>query len=125
MSRKILIVDDEPNIVMSLEYAFKKQGYEVYIARDGQEAVQAASANVPDAIILDVLMPRMDGFETLTVIRSLPELADCKVVLLTAKTKNEDIARGMERGADEYLTKPFPVRKLIQTVHVLLEDNKS
>lgn len=116
-TRKILIVDDEPNIVMSLEYAFKKKGYEVFIARDGHEALDAAEIYRPDAIVLDIMMPEMDGFETLSVLRSRPQLDGCKVVFLTAKTKNEDIAL----GADEYLTKPFSIKKVIQCVEELLK----
>jgi len=117
---KILILADEPNIVMPLEFAFKKKGYEVFIARDGREALDAAQVHHPDAIVLDVMMPEMDRFETLSVLRSRPGLGECKVVFLTAKTKNEDIARGMELGADEYLTKPFSIRKVIQYVEELL-----
>jgi len=123
MDRKVLIVDDEPNIVMSLEYAFKKHGYQVFIARDGKEALDAAVLHGPDVILLDIMMPRMDGFETLKAIRSQPGLLDSKVIFLSAKTKEEDIARGLEQGADKYLTKPFSIRKLIQEVNDLLEKN--
>lgn len=123
MDRKVLIVDDEPNIVMSLEYAFKKHGYQVFIARDGKEALDAAVLHGPDVILLDIMMPRMDGFETLNAIRSQPRLLDSKVIFLSAKTKEEDIARGLEQGADKYLTKPFSIRKLIQEVNDLLEKN--
>jgi DNA-binding response OmpR family regulator len=115
--RKILIVGDEPSIVMSLEFAFKKKGYEVFIARDGHEALDAAEMHRPDAIVLDDMISGMDGFETLSVIRSKPGLDGCKVVFLTAKTKNEDIAL----VADKYLTKPFSIKKVIQCVEELLK----
>lgn len=120
MSKKIVIVDDEPNIVMTLEYAFKKKGYAVFIARDGQEAYDIISRETPDAVVLDIMMPKVDGFQTLEKIRSTPELEACKVVFLTAKNKETDIKKGLELGADKYLTKPFSVKQVITEVESLL-----
>lgn len=120
MSKKIVIVDDEPNIVMSLEYAFKKKGFQVFIARDGEEAFNTISREVPDAIILDIMMPKVDGLETLERIKRDPALVQCKVVFVSAKNKESDIKAGMDLGADKYLIKPFSVKKVISEVEELL-----
>lgn len=120
MSKKIVIVDDEPNIVMSLEYAFKKKGFEVFIARDGEEAYQTISKEVPDAVILDIMMPKVDGFQTLQRIKENEELSKCKVLFLSAKNKESDIAKGLKLGADKYLVKPFSIKKVITEVQELL-----
>lgn len=118
--RKILIVDDEPNIVMSLEYAFKKQNFEVFIARDGSEALEILKTQIPDAVLLDIMMPNVDGYQTLTQIRENDSLQHTKVVFLTAKNKASDIEKGLQLGADKYLTKPFSVKKIISEILELL-----
>ena len=118
--RKILIVDDEPNIVMSLEYTFKKNNFEVFIARDGQEALDILQNQLPDVIILDVMMPLVDGFETLEQIKKDEKLKHCKVMFLSAKNKESDIEKGMALGADAYLTKPFSIKKVVDQVNELL-----
>ncbi len=118
--RKILIVDDEPNIVMSLEYTFKKNNFEVFIARDGQEALEILQNQLPDVIILDVMMPLVDGFETLEQIKKNERLQHCKVMFLSAKNKESDIEKGMALGADAYLTKPFSIKKVVEQVNQLL-----
>jgi DNA-binding response OmpR family regulator len=118
--RKILIVDDEPNIVMTLEYTFKKHNFEVFIARDGQEALDILDSKIPDIIILDVMMPNVDGFETLAKIKSNKKLNHCKVIFLSAKNKPSDIEKGVEIGADLYLTKPFSIKKVVEQVNDLL-----
>ncbi len=118
--KKILIVDDEPNIVMSLEYAFKKKSFEVYIARDGGEAIQIAEDKIPDVILLDIMMPNVDGYETLKQIKNNINLRDTKVVFLSAKNKVADIEKGLQMGADKYLTKPFSVKKLVSEINELL-----
>ena len=107
--RKILIVDDEPNIVMSLEYAFKKFDFEVFIARDGSEAMEILMRHIPDVVLLDIMMPNVDGYQTLKFIREKVELSATKVVFLTAKNKASDIEKGLKMGADKYLIKPFSV----------------
>lgn len=119
--KKILIVDDEPNIVMTLEYAFKKQNFEVYIARDGSEALQILESNVPDVVLLDIMMPNVDGFQTLDYIKKNDTLKHTKVVFLTAKNKASDIEKGLGLGADKYLTKPFSVKKIVSEIHELLD----
>lgn len=118
--KKILIVDDEPNIVMSLEYTFKKNNFEVFIARDGQEALDIVKKNFPHVIILDVMMPMVDGYATLEQIRNDKNLEHTKVIFLSAKNKASDIEKGMALGADAYLTKPFSIKKVVETVLELL-----
>ncbi len=118
--KKILIVDDEPNIVMTLEYTFKKSNYEVFIARDGQEALDILKTNYPDVIILDIMMPMVDGFATLEQIRKDDNLQHTKVMFLSAKNKESDIEKGLALGADAYMTKPFSIKKVIEKVEELL-----
>ncbi|MBC5840903.1 response regulator [Flavobacterium sp. F-380] len=119
--RKILIVDDEPNIVMSLEYTFKKNNFEVFIARDGQEALDILKIQLPDIIILDVMMPMVDGYATLEQIKKDERLQHCKVIFLSAKNKEQDIERGLQLGANLYVTKPFSVKKLVDQVQELIQ----
>lgn len=118
--KKILIVDDEPNIVMSLEYTFKKNNFEVYIARDGQEALDILKTECPDVIILDVMMPLVDGYATLEQIKKDERLSGCKVIFLSAKNKDSDIEKGLALGADLYMTKPFSLKKLVEQVNTLV-----
>lgn len=118
--KKILIVDDEPNIVMSLEYTFKRQNFEVFIARDGMEALEILKNQLPDVIILDIMMPLVDGFETLQKIKSNEQLSHCKVMFLSAKNKESDIEKGLSLGANAYLTKPFSIKKVVDQVNELL-----
>ena len=119
--KKILIVDDEPNIVMSLEYTFKKNNYEVFIARDGHEALDIVKTSYPDVIILDVMMPMVDGYATIEQIRKDDNLKHTKVIFLSAKNKESDIEKGMALGADAYMTKPFSIKKVVDKVLELLE----
>ncbi len=118
--KKILIVDDEPNIVMSLEYTFKKNNFEVFIARDGQEALDIVKTNFPDVIILDVMMPMVDGYATLEQIRKDDNLQHTKVMFLSAKNKESDFEKGLALGADAYMTKPFSIKKVVEKVEELL-----
>ena len=117
--KKILIVDDEPNIVMALEYTFKKNNFEVFIARDGQEALDILKTNFPDMIILDVMMPMVDGYATLEQIRKDDNLKHTKVIFLSAKNKESDIEKGIALGADAYLTKPFSMEELIARIEAI------
>ncbi len=118
--KKILIVDDEPNIVMSLEYTFKKKNFDVFIARDGGEALQIAEDIIPDVVLLDIMMPNVDGYETLRQIKNNEKLKNTKVVFLSAKNKAADIEKGLKLGADKYLTKPFSVKKLVSEINELI-----
>ncbi|OOV25496.1 response regulator [Flavobacterium sp. LM5] len=118
--KKILLVDDEPNILMSLEYTFKKHNFEVFVARDGQEALDIVQNQLPDVIILDVMMPLVDGYETLRQIKKNDKLQHCKVIFLSAKNKEKDIEKGLALGADLYLLKPFSIKKIVEQVQALL-----
>lgn len=119
--RRVLIVDDEPNIVLSLEFLLRQQGYEVSVARDGEEALAAASRLRPDLVVLDVMLPGLDGFEVCRRLRERPEVAGLKILLLTARGRDVDRVRGLEEGADAYVSKPFSTRDLMKTVAELLE----
>ena len=120
MNKKILIVDDEPNIVMALEYAFKKKDFEVFIARDGTEALDIAELQIPDVILLDIMMPKMDGYETLKQLKENKDLKRTKVIFLSAKNKVGDIEKGVKLGADSYITKPFSPRELVARLKAVL-----
>lgn len=122
MKKKVLIVDDEPNIVMSLEYLMRKNDFEVFIARNGAEALELLSGKVPDLILLDIMMPDVDGYEICMIVKQNPRLTDTKVIFLSAKSKITDIEKGYELGADLYITKPFSTRALLKSVNELLTD---
>jgi len=115
---KILIVDDEPNILLSLEFLFKKEGYQVFIARDGAEALELVERSLPQAIILDIMMPKVDGYEVCQYLKQ--KHAEMKIIFLTAKSKEQDMAKGLEMGADLYLTKPFSNKNLVSKVKELI-----
>lgn len=119
--KKIVLVDDEPNIIMALEYTFKKNNFEVFIARDGKEALELLKTEQPDLIILDIMMPLVDGYATLEAIKKNEKLTQCKVIFLSAKNKETDIEKGLQLGADAYVTKPFSIKKLVEQVNDLLE----
>ena len=118
--RKILIADDEHKIVMTLEYAFKKAGYEVFIARDGSEVLEILKEEIPDVILLDIMMPNVDGYTTLSEIKKNENYKNIKVIFLSAKTGESDIKKGLELGADAYVTKPYSIKKLTEKVEELL-----
>jgi DNA-binding response OmpR family regulator len=118
--RRVLIVDDEPNIVLSLEFLLRQQGYEVSVARDGEEALAAAEDWRPDLMVLDVMLPGLDGFEVCRRLRERPENASLKILLLTARGREVERVRGLEEGADAYVRKPFSTRQLMITVAELL-----
>lgn len=117
---KILIADDEPNILISLEYLMKRQGYEVLVARDGQEALDQLRAHRPQLVLLDVMMPRKSGFEVCSELRADEAIRDTLVLMLTAKGRDTDVAKGLGVGADAYMTKPFSTKELAQKVAELL-----
>ena len=116
---KILIVDDEPSILMSLEFLMHKEGYQVFIARDGAEALDTINKHTPDIIILDIMMPEVDGYEVCQLVKTNPSTSHIKVIFLSAKSKKEDIEKGLEMGADLYLTKPFSTRTLMSQIKSL------
>ena len=116
----ILIVDDEPNIVMSLEFLMRKNGYQVGIARNGTEALAAIAATPYDFVLLDVMMPDVDGYQVCRQLRQHPDRADTKVIFLSAKSREVDVQKGYEVGADLYIPKPFSTRQLMEKVRELL-----
>ena len=120
MSLKILVADDEPNIVISLEYLLKREGYTVVIARDGQEAIDAITRELPDLVLLDVMRPKKTGFEVCQEVRASEALQATKILMLTAKGRDTDVTKGLGLGADAYMTKPFSTRELVQKVAQML-----
>jgi DNA-binding response OmpR family regulator len=120
MTHKILVADDEPNILISLEYLMKREGYEVFLARDGHEALEALRRERPHLVLLDVMMPKKTGFEVCQELRADESLKDTKVLMLTAKGRDTDVAKGMALGATAYMTKPFSTRELVEKVRELL-----
>jgi DNA-binding response OmpR family regulator len=116
----ILLVDDEPNIVMSLEFLMRKNGYQVGIARNGTEALAAISQTPYDLVLLDVMMPDVDGYQVCRQLRLRPDRAATKVIFLSAKSQPADVQKGYEAGADLYIPKPFSTRQLMQKVRELL-----
>ncbi|MEN9977906.1 MAG: hypothetical protein RLZZ569_531 [Bacteroidota bacterium] len=121
MSKKILIVDDEPNIVLSLDYLVRKKGYTPFIARNGSEALAIAQAEIPDLILLDIMMPDIDGYEVCQTLKKDPRFNDTKIIFLSAKSKKEDIEKGLQMGADKYFTKPFSTKQLLQEMVDLMQ----
>ena len=119
-SERILIADDEPNILISLEYLMKREGYEVHVARDGQEALDLLQRVLPRLVLLDVMMPNKNGFEVCQALRADESLKDTLVLMLTAKGRDTDVAKGLGVGADAYVTKPFSTKELGQKVADLL-----
>lgn len=120
MSAKVLIADDEPNILISLEYLMKREGYVVSVARDGEEALEVLQRERPRLVLLDVMMPRKSGFEVCQALRADEILKDTIVLMLTAKGRETDVAKGLALGADAYMTKPFSTKELVQKVRELL-----
>ena len=121
MNEKILIADDEPNILVSLEYLMKREGFAVSVARDGEEALAAIVQERPALVLLDVMMPKKTGFEVCQEVRANDAVKDTLIVMLTAKGRDTDVAKGLGLGADAYVLKPFSTRELVQTVRALLE----
>ncbi len=121
MSTKILIADDEPNILISLEFLMKREGFDVVLARDGQEAIDAIARERPALVLLDVMMPVKTGFDVCYEVRNNEALRDTLIVMLTAKGRDTDVAKGLALGANAYMTKPFSTRDLVQKVREMLE----
>ena len=120
MSKKVLIVDDEPNIVISLEFLVKKEGFTVAVAADGEEALAKVAEFSPDLILLDVMMPKKSGFEGCEAMRADPARSGLKIIMLTAKGRDTEMAKGLALGADAYMTKPFSTKDLIARIREVL-----
>ena len=117
---KILVVDDEIYIVHILDFSLGMEGYEVITALDGEQAIEQARNEKPDLIVLDIMMPKLDGYETCKILKSEKETRDIPVILLSAKGRNVDQKVGFEVGADDYITKPFSPRKLVERINAIL-----
>jgi len=122
---KILVVDDEIYIVHILDFSLGMEGYEVLTALDGEQAVERARAEHPDLIVLDIMMPKLDGYETCKLLKTDPATKDIPVILLSAKGRNVDQKVGFEVGANDYITKPFSPRKLVERINALLGQTSS
>jgi DNA-binding response OmpR family regulator len=125
MTHKVLIADDEPNIVVSLEFLMRREGYQVLVARDGVQALAAIQSERPALVLLDVMMPGKTGFEVCQAVRADDTLAGVKIVLLTAKGRDTDVAKGVALGADAYVTKPFSTKELAARVRELLSQGSA
>lgn len=120
MAQSILIVDDAPNIVLSLEFLMKQEGYEVFSVDNGEEALALVERHRPDLILLDVMMPRKDGYEVCQVIRANEQYKDTRIIMLTAKGRDVEREKGLALGADDYITKPFSTREVVEKVRKYL-----
>lgn len=121
MTHIVLVVEDEPNIVDSLSFLMKQAGLTVQVARDGDAALRFMESRVPDLVLLDVMLPRRDGYDVCRAIRANPAWRDVKVIMLTARGRDLDRRKGLELGADDYVTKPFSTRDIVERVRRLLE----
>ncbi|MBK7357212.1 response regulator [Propionivibrio sp.] len=120
MTKKVLIADDEQNIVISLDFLLRREGFDVLVAADGEEALAKARSERPDLVLLDVMMPKMNGFDVCQALRADPELASMRVLMLTAKGRDTEVTKGLGLGADAYMTKPFSTKELVAQVRSLL-----
>lgn len=120
MAKKILIVDDEPNIVISLEFLINQAGYEYQTAHNGQDALRQVAEFQPDLILLDVMMPKINGFEVCRRVRENPDWQDIKIVMLTAKGREVEVTKGLALGADTYVIKPFSTKELMAEISRIL-----
>ena len=125
MSRKILIADDEPSIVTAVEFLLRREGYELSVARDGSEALERIESFRPDLIILDVMMPQKSGYEICKRVREREDWRDIRIIVLSAKGRDAEVAKGLAMGADVYITKPFSTRELMSRVRALLDEAAS
>lgn len=119
-NKKILVVDDDPYILMSLEFLMQKNGYSVMVARNGREAMELVVQAHPDLVILDIMMPDVDGYAICRQIKTNEKLKDIIVVFLSAKTREADINKGLELGAAMYISKPFSTRELMKQINSLV-----
>ena len=120
MGKKVLIADDEPNIVVSLEFLMKQKGYVVKVANTGEDALNAVAEFGPDLILLDVMMPRMSGYDLCQKVRENPAWQRIKIIMLSAKGRDVEVNKGMAVGADAYVTKPFSTKELLAKVQEML-----
>jgi len=124
MTKSVLIVDDESYIVKSLSFVMKNAGFEACSAGDGEEALQKLDEMVPDLVILDVMMPKLDGFEVCKAIRGNPAWSSIKIIMPTAKGRDSEREKGLALGADDYLTKPFSTRDILKRVQEMMNEER-
>ena len=122
MGKKILIADDEPNIVVSLEFLMRQKGYDVKVATNGEDALAAVGEFAPDLILLDVMMPRLSGYDVCQKVRENPAWAGIRIIMLSAKGRDVEVNKGLAVGADAYVTKPFSTKDLVEQVARMLGD---
>jgi len=122
MAKKVALVDDEPNILLSLEFLIKRAGYDVQTATDGDAGLELIESWQPDLLLLDVNMPKRDGFEVCQTLRGNPDFENLKIIMLTAKGREVEREKGLAIGADDYVTKPFSTQEIIDKVKALLEN---
>lgn len=121
---KILVVDDEAYLLQILDFSLGAEGYDVVTAEDGEQAIQKAKSEQPDLIVLDIMMPKMDGYETCRALKASDETKHIPVILLSAKGRNVDQQMGFEVGAEDYITKPFSPRKLVDRINAILNQSR-
>jgi DNA-binding response OmpR family regulator len=121
LSKKVLIADDEPNIVAAVEFLLQRSGYEVHVARNGDEALKLVETHRPDLVLLDVMMPQRSGYEVCQRMRENEDWRHIKIVMLSAKGREVEVNKGLSIGADLYVTKPFSTRELLQRIGELLQ----
>lgn len=124
MTYSVLVAEDEPNIILSLQFILKKAGLDIRVAEDGEQAILALEQDIPDAVLLDIMLPKRDGFSVCEMIKNNPKWSKVKVIMLTAKCRDEDKKRAMALGADDYITKPFSTRELVDRVLVLIRQGE-
>jgi DNA-binding response OmpR family regulator len=120
MTKKILIADDEPNIVTALEFLLQRNGYEVHVARNGEEALRLVEDCNPDLVLLDVMMPVRSGYEVCARMRERADWRHIKIIMLSAKGRDAEVNKGLSIGADHYITKPFSTQELVAKINGLL-----
>ena len=125
MSKRVLIADDEPSIVAALEYLLQQAGYDVLLARNGDEALALIEQRIPDLVLLDVMMPRKSGYEICSRIRHHADWRHIKVIMLSARGRDAEVNKGLAIGADLYITKPFSTRELMAKIGGLLGQGSS
>jgi DNA-binding response OmpR family regulator len=125
VNKKILIADDESNIVAAIEFLLQQRGYEVHVARTGEEALGIVEACIPDLVLLDVMMPKKSGYEVCARIRERADWRHIKIVMLSAKGREAEVSKGLSMGADLYVTKPFSTRELMAMINELLDQGAS
>ncbi len=121
-NRHVLVVDDEPNILLSLEFIMKQAGYRVDTAPDGEIALERFRHHCPDLLLLDVMMPRKTGYEVCETVRANPDWSHVKIIMLTAKGRDIEREKGLAMGADDYITKPFAIQEVVAKVAELLSE---